>query len=134
MRRDLKKHLKELSRRRKKENERRRNAENLFWPAIFCLGENIFIGVSLACSTSRRMAEERTVSKTDWEDNCRFRDRKYKIDMSNMKFGDIVKCPNCGSNIDFRIWVSAKEPKFVEVINDKKNNVKELSDTQKTGS
>jgi hypothetical protein len=134
MRRDFKKHLKELKRKRKKEEERRRNAENLFWPAIFCLGENIFIGVSLIYSTSRKLANGRIVSKTDWDVNCKFRKPEYKIDMSNAKFGDIIKCPKCGSNVDFRIWISAKEPNFVEVVNDKKNDTQEFPNTQKIDS
>ena len=117
MKRHIKKHLKELKRRRKK--FKLPSPLNKYWPTIYCLNEKIFIGVSYETVKSRYGRIKKKVLDKDWINGiCKFRSPEYVINMGQYKDGDIVYCPKCGGHVDFRIWVSATMPEFTNVKKD----------------
>ena len=116
MRRDLRKHKKELKRRKKRTALSIPSPKNQYWPAIFCLGEKLFIGVSNISMKVERGKPKLKVDHKHWDGLVgMFRSEKYRIDMTNFEKGDPVHCPVCGSRVDFRIWISAKKPEFINV-------------------
>lgn len=136
MKRNLKIQQKKLKREKKKAKDALRLSNpNLYWPTIFCTGEKMFIGLSYNSIRQKRIAANRSVHEDDWKQNvCEYRDPKYIIDFNKFKKDDEVTCPNCGKPVDFRMWISSKRPKFVEIIHDKEDNSDKLPDTQKIGN
>jgi hypothetical protein len=116
MKRNIKKHNKELKRKKKKHLQGKRiSLKNRWWPAIYCLKEEIFIGVSDECMKVIRGKPKLKVGHKEWEGIVsRFRSEEYKIDMTKFSDGDIVYCPKCGGQVDFRTWISAKKPEFYD--------------------
>lgn len=127
MKRHIKQHLKKLKRQRKQQNH---VASNRYWYSVYCLTEKLFIGVSYV--TVLKEKGKFKVAYNQWtEGNCNWRTEKHKIDMSNKTEGQLILCPKCGGQVDFRMWLSSKRPEFIDV---KEINIDQLSDTQKTGS
>lgn len=121
MKRNWKKKLKALKREKKKASMKSNRASNRYWPAIFCTGENIFIGISHEPMSFKYGAPKYRVVDKHWQPhNCMFRSQEHIIDLSQYKVGDEVKCPKCGSKIDFRLWKSATKPYLVEVKKDER--------------
>ena len=90
--------------------------KNKYWPTIFCLHEEIFIGVSLVTMKFSHIDGKPVykVNRDHWQpNNSKFRDPKYAIDMSKFVVGQEVKCPNCFHLVDFRLWKSSVEPNFI---------------------
>jgi len=46
---------------------------------------------------------------------CSWRDESYKIDFTHFKVGDIVRCPVCKCEIDFRAFPSDTTPQIVKM-------------------
>lgn len=116
MKRHLKKQIKALRRQiKKKEFVKRNTTRNRYWPSIFCIGENMFIGVSYY---PVRISIERCEVVIDhWKKGgCAFRTPEHEIDMTKYKKGDIVWCPKCGAKVDFRMWLSSVPPQFCEKV------------------
>jgi hypothetical protein len=115
MKREWKKKVKELEREKKKQKKflKKFNAKNRRWPAIFCINENLFIGVSYNTLKSQFGILQKQVTKDQWYPQiCKFRSEEYKIDFTKFKKGDLVLCPKCGGKVDFRVWLSAITPEF----------------------
>lgn len=137
MQRNLKLQQKRLKREKKKAKDAiKLSSPNLYWPTIFCTGEMIFIGLSYNFIRKKHLAHVRSVHEDDWKSGiCDYRDPKYRIDFSKFKKDDEVICPNCGKPVDFRMWISATRPKFVEIMrHDKKDYTDKLPDTQASGN
>jgi hypothetical protein len=88
--------------------------KNKYYPSLFCLGEKIFIAVS-----NIKVGLGHSKYKIELEHwthlNARFRSEEYRINFPELKPGLTlveVKCPKCGSLVDFRMWMSAKRPEF----------------------
>jgi hypothetical protein len=116
MKREWKKKLKELEREKKKQKKflKKINEKNRRWPAIFCLNENIFIGVSYNTLKAKFGILQKQVTKDQWyPEISKFRSKEYEIDFKKFNKGDLVLCPKCGGKVDFRVWLSAKTPEFV---------------------
>lgn len=116
------------------------------YPTIYCTAERIYIAVSTRPLPSfmktvkgpngkptRIIEYKKKISYDYFEDwCCKWRDPKYKINMKEFKVGDLVRCPNCKCEVDFRAYPSYTIPDFTEVIkDDKKGNTEEFSSTQK---
>lgn len=83
--------------------------KNRYWKTIFCLGEQVFIGISYSL-----VKKGDKVNADDWQDNnSKWKTPHHKIDMSKLIEGETVYCPKCGSKVDFRMWLSATKPDFV---------------------
>lgn len=116
MKRNEKKHLKELKRLKKRNQQKQqtRLQRNWMWPSIYCDKEDVFIGFSFNKIPVEKVRYK--VDKKDWiEGRCSFRNEKYKIDFTNAKDDDIIKCPCCGEKVDFRLWISANKPEFYDI-------------------
>jgi hypothetical protein len=111
MKREWKKKFKELGREKKKHKKslKKLNNKNRMWPAIFCINENMFIGISYNVLRSK----QRQIVKDQWyPEVSKFRSEEYKIDFSKLNKGDLVLCPKCSGKVDFRVWLSAVVPEF----------------------
>ena len=114
MKRHIKKHLKELKRRNKTKVNPKTSPKNRYWPAIYCLKEKVFIGVSNETMKVKKGRPKLRVGYKEWDSIIgRFRSELYRIDMTKFKDGDLVQCPFCGGRVDFRSWVSATKPEFI---------------------
>jgi len=116
MKREWKKKLKSLDREKKKQKKlsKKRNSKNKRWPAIFCIEEKKFIGVSYNMLTCKFGIIQKQVIKDHWyPEVCKFRSKEYEIDFKKFNKGDEVTCPKCGGKVDFRVWLSATTPEFV---------------------
>lgn len=117
MKREWKKKLKELERENKKCKKflKKLSSNNRKWPAIYCLNEKIFIGVSYNTLKSKFGVLQKQVTKDQWyPEVSKFRSEEYKIDFSKLNKGDLVLCPKCGGKVDFRAWLSATTPEFTK--------------------
>jgi hypothetical protein len=135
MKRHIKKHLKALRRKEKNKYKDKFAKRNRYWYAIYCMGENLFIGVSYA--DVKTEGGRVKVNAQQWLDEvCAWRDPKYRINMLKFAVGDTVHCPHCGSKVDFRLWASATKPQFMEVKPDvpKENTTEKLPDTPQSGT
>jgi hypothetical protein len=103
--------------------------KNRYYPAMFCLGEGIYIGVSYR---TMRFANGKPVDKVNSEywlpENCKFRSKEHVIDLSNCVIGKEIRCNKCGSRIDFRLWLSSTRPELIDT-NAEDSYPKEFSDT-----
>ncbi len=75
------------------------------YPMIYCLNEDKPIAVSQTrCKRGDKITWEHWILS-----KCEFL-FGYEIDMLKYKKGDLVKCPFCGGNVDFRFWPSDTIP------------------------
>lgn len=76
-----------------------------YWPMMFCLKENIPIGVSQV-----KWKKDEKVDAAHWQEGkCQFKEG-HKVELSQYKQGERVVCPVCGGDIDFRLWMSDSVP------------------------
>lgn len=83
----------------------------VFWGTVFCVNENMYIGVSkipIAFLGGKIKQEKKHWKKK----NCKFRNDDYFIDFSKVKPNQKVTCPVCGGDVDFRAIRSNTEPRF----------------------
>jgi hypothetical protein len=124
MQRHIKKQKKRLKREKMKGSSPNKRV-NKYYPAIYCLEEKLFIGVSREAVPPRKAVGYK-VNVKDWlPHNCNFRAREYIIDLRKHKEGDVINCPKCNKPVDFRLWMSSTKPLLVEVKNEK-NNIDQL--------
>jgi len=98
---------------RLKKWETKKKKSNKWWPAIFCLEENFFIGFSYETMKFKNLKPKYGIIKKHWsKNNSKFR-KGYEIDMTQFKTGDLVRCPNCGGLVDFRLWISSEIPRLI---------------------
>jgi len=115
------------------------------YPTIYCTAEKMYIAVSIRPLPSYMksvIGPNGVLTKTieykkrityDYYDDwcCKWRDDKYKIDMRQFNVGDLVRCPVCKCEVDFRVFPSDTVPEFSEVeSNDKASDIKELPSAQ----
>jgi hypothetical protein len=105
------------------------------YPVIWCTGEDICIAVSRKVARVKKTTAgykiRDKVSYDQWREwNSTFREG-YEIDLSQLDAGELVVCPNCGENCDFRVFPSTKPPQLAKVKFDGENkstDTAELSD------
>lgn len=114
------------------------------YPTIYCTAEQMYIAVSTRPLPAywktrtvngvrhKEIAYKKRITHdyfADW--CCKWRDPKYKIDMTQFKVGDLVRCPHCKCEVDFRAFPSSTIPEFKEVNkDDQEGNTEELPGSQ----
>ena len=119
----------------RKPKPKRPKRSTKLYPIIWCTGEELAIAVSKKVahvkvdSTGKaKVRNKDKVNFSQWRDwNSTFREG-YKIDLSQCEAGDIVKCPHCGSPVDFRVFPASRPPQLTEVAYDEKDT---QADTEK---
>jgi len=97
------------------------------YPVIWCTGEDLCIAVSRKVARVKKTtAGYKIRDKVDYEQwrdwNSTFREG-YEIDMSTLAEGELVICPKCGENCDFRVFPSTKPPQLAKVSFDEKDKL-----------
>lgn len=117
MQRHIKKQLKKLKREKKNKNVSHATLKNKYWPAIFCVHENLFIAFSESTLKPRYGMGKYKIIDEHWKTGLvHFRDPKYVIDFKLVKDGQEVFCPNCKNKLDFRLWLSSVKPRFLDIV------------------
>jgi hypothetical protein len=106
------------------------------YPTIYCLAENLYIAFSKKpLRKIRKQGSVRYKKKVYYHyfvpPHVEFRDGYY-IDMTKFRDGELVRCPNCRCEVDFRAFPSNTVPKFAEnkrVEDNKSNPPEELPST-----
>lgn len=105
-------------------------SKNRYWYSVYCLTEKLFVGVSYVNVT--REKGKFKVNYNQWtEGNCSWRSEKHKMDLSTKTEGQLILCPKCGGQVDFRMWLSSKKPEFIDA---RQNSVDQLPNPQEAGS
>ena len=98
------------------------------YPTVYCTAEQLYIGFSTRTlpmhmksvprpdGTSVRTIQYKKRMTPDYfaEWCMNWRSPEYRIDMSKFKTGDLIRCPKCKCQVDFRAFPSNKTPEFTE--------------------
>lgn len=97
-----------MSKRKRKQERRFLKLKNRpLYPVMYCLNEDKPIAVShVKCFKNQKVK----VSWEHWKMDCCEFVFGYEIDMMKFNIGDVVKCPVCNHEIDFRFWPSDTVP------------------------
>jgi phosphomevalonate kinase len=103
-----------MKRKGNKVKRRRTTRMRKYYPIIFCTGEDKAIAISKKFKFGTVK-----VNKKDYIDgNGDFLSDEHKIDFTDVKDGEKISCPKCGSPVDFRLFPSDTLPRFVRKKNE----------------